>query len=56
MKEIIIPGQMSHMDISFVSGPSNLKQILDNGEKPNKTIKKSWEGYIEFLTIIDAAS
>ena len=56
MKEIIIPGQMFHMDISFVSGPSNLKQILENGTKPNKTIKKSREGYIGFLTIIDAAS
>ena len=55
LKEIIIPSQMFHMNISFVSGPSNLKQMLENGVKPNKIIKKSREGYIGFLTIIDAA-
>ena len=47
---------MFHMDRLFVRGPANLKQILENGAKLNKTIKKSWEGYIGFLTIIDAAS
>lgn len=55
-KEIIIPGQMFHMDILFIIGPSKLEEILGKGSKPTKTIKKSREGYIGFLTIIDVAS
>ena len=43
------------MDILFVIGPSNLKKILEKGEKTTKTLKKSQKGFIGFLTIIDAA-
>ena len=44
------------MDLSFVSGPTNLNQVLEEGAKVEKNIQKSREGYIGFLTIIDKAS
>ena len=56
MREVFLPGQMFHMDHSFVSSLSNLKDVLETGAKPTKSIKKSREGYIRFLTIIDAVT
>ena len=55
-REIIVPNQALHMDLAFVSGPSNLKEIIQTGAKPRETVKKSREGHIGFLTIINVAS
>ena len=55
-KELFIPGQAYHMDLSFVSGPSNLQDVLTKNEKAKATLKKSRNGYIGFLTIIDATT
>lgn len=52
----IIPVQQYHMDLSFVSGPSNLTDILKFNAAPQKSINKSRDGYIGFLTIIDVAT
>ena len=41
------------MDLSFVSGPSNLQDVLTKNEKAKSTLKKSCNGYIGFLTIIN---
>lgn len=54
--ESFLPGQRFHMDLAFVSGPSNLRDVFENNTKPKKKIKKSKEGYIGFLAIIDAAT
>ena len=51
-----IPGQVFHMDLSFVSGPSNLEDMITNNAPPEKTLQTSRDGYIGFLTIIDVAS
>ena len=44
------------MDLSFVSGPSNLEDMITNNAPPEKTLKTSRDGYIGFLTIIDVSS
>ena len=54
-KKAIIPGQAFHMDLSFVSRPSKLEEMLQKGSKPATKIKTSRDGYIGFLTIIDVA-
>ena len=51
-----IPGQVFHMDLSFVSGPSNLEDMITNNAPPEKTLTKSHDGYIGYLTIIDVSS
>ena len=43
-REIIVPNQALHMDLAFVSGPSNLKEMIQTGAKPRETAKKSREG------------
>ena len=55
-REVIVPNQTLHMDLAFVSGPSNIKEMIQMGAKPRDTIKKSRKGFIGFLTIIDVAS
>ena len=55
-KECFIPGQTFHMDLSFVRGPSNLKEMITSYAAPKKSIKESCESYIGFLTITDAAT
>ena len=55
-EDVFIPGQAYHMDLAFVSGPSNLEDIRTSSDKPNLTVKQSRDGYIGFLTIIDVAS
>ena len=55
-QDTCIPGQVFHMDLSYVSGPSNLDDILSHNTPPAPTIKRSREGYIGFLTIIDVAT
>lgn len=52
----IIPNQAFHMDLSFVSGPSNLTDIFKFNAPRKKSINKSKDGHIGFLTIIDVAS
>ena len=54
-EDVFIPGQVYHMDLAFVSGPSKLNDIRKNSEE-SVTVKQSREGYIGFLTIIDVAS
>jgi len=44
------------MDLSFVSGPSNLQDVLTKNEKAKSTLKKNRNGYIGFLAIIDATT
>ena len=53
--DVFIQNQSFHMDLSFVSGPTNLNQVLEEGAKVEKNIQKSRERYIGFLTIIDKA-
>ena len=55
-KDVFIPGQAYHMDLAFVSGPSNLEEVSTSTDKPKLTVKQSRDGYIGFLTIIDVAS
>jgi hypothetical protein len=51
-----IPGQAYHMDLAFVSGPSNLDLKKGSNITPSPIVKKSRDGYIGFLTIIDVSS
>ena len=44
------------MDLSFISGPSTLKDMIMCNALPKETVKRSCEGYIGFLTIIDVAT
>ena len=44
------------MDLSYVSGPSNLDDILTYNAPPEPTLKRSRDCYIGFQTIIDVAS
>ena len=55
-QDACIPGQVFHMDLSYVSGPSNLDDILTYNAPPEPSLKRSRDGYIGFLTIIDVAS
>jgi hypothetical protein len=56
-KDTFIPGQAYHMDISFVSGPSNLDLQTGSNIAPSPIVKKSRDGYtIGFLTIINVSS
>ena len=47
---------MYHLNLAFVSGPSNLREMIEKGAKQKDTITVSREGYIVFLTIIDVAT
>jgi hypothetical protein len=48
---------MFHIDLGFFRGPSNLTAVVQAGENPsNKTIMKSIDGYISYLSIMDAAT
>ena len=40
-QDACIPGQVFHMDLSYVSGPSNLDDILSHNTPPEPTIKRS---------------
>jgi hypothetical protein len=44
------------MDLAFVSGPSNLDLDLGSNSRNSPIVKKSRDGYIGFLTIIDVPS
>ena len=55
-KGLFIPGQAYHMDLSFVSRPSNIQDVLRKNEKAKSSLKKSRNGYIGFLTIIDVTT
>jgi hypothetical protein len=55
-KDSFIPGQAYHMDLAFVSGPSNLHLEKGSNITPSPIVKKSRDGYIGFLTIIDVSS
>ena len=54
--KLYIPGQAYHMNLYFVSGPSNLQDVLHKQAKPKSNLKKSCGSYIGFLTIINVAS
>lgn len=51
-----IPGQVFHMDSLFVIGLFNLEDMITNNVAPEVTLKKSKDGYIEILIIIDVTS
>ena len=51
-----IPGQVFHIDLSFVSDPSNLEDMITNNAPPEKTLQQSRDSYIGFLIIIDVTS
>jgi hypothetical protein len=55
-KDSFIPGQAYHMDLAFVSGPSNLDLEKGSNITPSPIVKKSRDRYIGFLTIIDVSS
>ena len=55
-QDACIPGQVFHMDLSYVSGPFNLDDIFTYNAPPEPTLKRSWDGYIGFQTIIDGYS
>jgi hypothetical protein len=44
------------MDLAFVSGPSNLDLETESNIALSPIVKKSRDGYISFLTIIDVSS
>ena len=56
LEDQIIPAQRYHMDLSFVSGPSNLTDMLKFNAALQKSINKSRDGYIGFLIIINVAT
>ena len=55
-QDACIPGQVFHMDLLFVSGPSNLEDMITNNAPPEKTLQTGRDGYIGFLTIIDVTT
>ena len=55
-EDAFILGQVYHIDLSFVSGLSNLEDMVTCNALPKETVKRSCEGYIGFLTIIDVAT
>ena len=50
------PRTAFHMDLGFVSGPTNLEGILQKGEKPTNVSQRSHDGYVAYLLIVDAAT
>jgi hypothetical protein len=52
-KDNFILGHLYHMDLVFVSGPSNLDVDGGSNSGSSPVVKKSRGGYIGFLTIID---
>ena len=55
-QDACIPGHVFHMDLLFVSGLSNLEDMISNNAPPEKTLQKNRDGYIGFLTIIDVTT
>ena len=55
-KDDFVSTQVYHMDLSFISRPSNLGNVSKCQTTPKITIKQSRDGYIGFLTIIDVAT
>ena len=55
-QDACIPGQVFHMDLSFVSGPSNLEDMISNNTPPEKTLQQIRVGYIGFHSIIDVTT
>jgi hypothetical protein len=55
-KDNFISGQAHHMDLAFASGPSNLDVNGKSNSGSSPIVKKSRDGYISFLTIIDVSS
>ena len=51
--DIFVPKQAYHMDLTFVSGLSNLEDIRTSLDKENVTVKQSRGGYIGFLMMVD---
>ena len=54
--DVFIPGQLFHMDLSFVSGSLNLEDMITSNASPKGTFKQSCDGNISFLTIINLAT
>jgi hypothetical protein len=55
-KEAFVPGTAFHMDLGFIQGPNNLKEVLQEGAVPKDTVLKSHDGFSSYLLIIDAAT
>ena len=55
-QDACIPGQVFHMDLSYVSGLFNRDDIFTYNAPPEPTLKLGQDGYIGFLTIIDVSS
>jgi hypothetical protein len=55
-RDNLIPGQAYHMDLVFVSGPSNLDVDSGSNSRTSSIVKKSRDGYIGYLTIIDVST
>jgi hypothetical protein len=56
-RDNFLPATAFHMDIGFVRGPKNLKDLLgDTQVAPQATSQLSHHGYSSYLSIVDAAS
>jgi hypothetical protein len=56
-RDSFLPGTAFHMDIEFVRGPKNLKEIMgDTHVAPQATSQLSHDGYSAYLSIDNAAS
>jgi hypothetical protein len=56
-RDSFLPGTAFHMDIGFIRGPKNLKEIMGNSYvTPQATSQLSHDGYSAYLSIINAAS
>jgi hypothetical protein len=55
-RETFLPGTSFHMDIGFIRGPKNLKEVITAGAMPKDTVIASHDGYTLYLLIIDAAT
>ena len=55
-RETFLPGTSFHMDIGFIRGPKNLKEVLTAGAMPKETVIASHDGYTCYLLIINAAT
>ena len=54
--ETFLPGTLFHMDIGFIRGPKNLKEVITTGALPKETVIASHDGYTCYLLIINAAT
>lgn len=55
-RENFLPGTSFHMDLGYISGPSNLQETVKRGAPPKNTVQKSRNGHVAYLLIICAST